>query len=197
MTRDAARRSSPILAIISFVVITAAACSGITLPGQSTSTGSGPGASLPGASIGTAADLEAMLPAQLCGQPSKKSSLGAGLQPSTGTESPNPFGELFGTLGATGSAQVAVAIPTDETTCKVSVGAFRLTGANQAILQGVLSMMAAQSGGEVTNTNVGGKTVIKVVEDNDTTYVYIKGDVIFAVAAPGDDLAAPALSALP
>jgi hypothetical protein len=195
MIRDAGRRSRAAFAIVSFVFITAAAaCSGLALPGQSSGTSGVPAGSLPAVSIGSAADLEALLPDQLCGAPATKQSFSGTVGGPSG--SANPYGDLIGALGG-GSGAVAVVSPADENTCKVGAVAFQLTGANQAFLQIALQAMAAGSGGSAANTSVGGKTVIKAPDSDTTTYVYVKGDVVFVVEAPSDDLAAPVLSALP
>src|SRR3954468_5695432 len=107
MNRDAGQRSRASLVIVSFVLITAAACSGISLPGQSSGTGSGPGASV-AISIGSAKDLEALLPDTLCGQPAEKGSASgsAGLPGASG--SPDPFGGIVGALGGAGSLGAAL-----------------------------------------------------------------------------------------
>jgi hypothetical protein len=197
MIRHAAHRFGSIGAM-TLAMLIAAACNGIALPGQSSApTSAAGGGSVPGASIGTAADLEAMLPSQLCGKPAKKQSIAAGLPSASPGSSVNPFGDLFGALGGTGAAQIAVVEPVDSTTCKLSAAAFRLTGVNQAFLQMILSTMASQSGGSSGNVTLGGKSVIKVADTESTTYVYVKGDVIFAIDASGDDLATSVLSALP
>jgi len=185
MTRDVARRSRAAFAIVSFVLIAAAACSGISLPGQSSGTGaSGAGGSIPAISIGSAKDLEALLPDQLCGQPAEKAS-GSGTANLPGPSgSVDPFGGLVGALGGTGSVGAAVVQPKDGSTCKVSAGAFQITGIGQGMLNTLLSVMAAGSGGEAKGANVGGKAVVKVTDQEAPLYVYAKGDIVFVVEAP-------------
>jgi hypothetical protein len=199
MTHDAGRRSRAALTIVSFFLITAAACSGLSLPGQSSGTGASgvPGASGPAVSIGSAKDLEALLPDQLCGQPAEKNSAaGSGSLPGA-SGSADPFGGIVGALGGTGSVGAAVVEPKDTSTCKVSAGAFQITGIGQGMLSTLLSVMAAGSGGDATNVNLGGKAVVKVSDQDTPIYVYAKGDIVFVVEAPTDDDAAPVLSVLP
>jgi len=194
MTRIHARRFGPILVIALPLVF--AACGAITLPGQSAGTGApttGPGSSLlPGVSFGDDKALEAFLPATLCGQPSKKQSYSAssGQLPDA---SANPYAALFSGLG---SGSIAIAEPADSA-CKSGVAAFKLQGANQFLIQAFLAAMAADAGGASTQVNLGGKTVTKVTEDSDITYVYAKNDTMFVITAASDDEAASILSALP
>ena len=198
MTRDVARRSRAAFAIVSFVLIAAAACSGLTLPGQSSGTGgSGAVGSIPAISIGSAKDLEALLPDTLCGQPAEKNS-GSGTATLPGPSgSVDPFGGIVGALGGTGSLGAAVVEPKDSSTCKVSAGAFQITGIAPGMLNTLLTVMAAGSGGDAKGATVGGTAVVKVSDQETPLYVYAKGDIVFVVEAPTDDDAAPVLSALP
>ena len=200
MTRDAGRRSRATFAIVSFVLIAAAtACSGLSLPGQSSGTGSSgaPGTAGPQISIGSAKDLEALLPNELCGQPAdKQSAAGSGALPGP-SGSVDPFGGIVGALGGTGSVGAAVVQPKDASTCKVSAGAFQISGIGQGMLNTLLSVMAAGSGGDATSATIGGKAVVKVSDPEAPLYVYAKGDIVFIVEAPTDDLAATVLSVLP
>ena len=199
MTRTHARRFGPILVIALPLIF--AACNAITLPGQSTGTAgapttgptTGPGGSpLPGVSFGDDKALEAFLPATLCGQPSKKQSYSAssGQMPDAST---NPYAALFSGLG---SGSIAVAEPADST-CKSGAAAFKLQGANQFLIQAFLAAMAADSGTAASQVNLGGKTVTKVAEEGDITYVYARNDTMFVVTAASDDEAASILAALP
>jgi len=199
MTRLAARRFGLIL-VIALPMIVAAACGGLnlTLPGQSSSATSQPQATAgPGGSpivgVGGAKDLEATLPNELCGQPSKKQSFAANAAQLPDASS-NPYSALFASLG---SGAFAIAEPAS-TDCKVSAGAFRLQGANQFLIQAFLLAAAADTSGQSSQVNVGGKAVTKIDDESDEIlYIYVKGETIYVVGAPSDDLAGPALSALP
>jgi hypothetical protein len=191
MTRDATRRFG-LLLVSSLVLMGAVACGGLTLPGQSAATSpSGPSSSAVGG-VGGAADLEALLPSQLCGQPSKKQSFGG--TANIPDASNNPYAALFAGLGSGG---VAIAEPASTDTCKVSAAAFRLQGANQLIIQAFLAAAANDSGGQSSQVNLGGKAATKVDDAGDVLYIYVKGDTIFVVGAPSDDLATPVLAGLP
>ena len=184
-----------VMATLAAIAILAGGCGAITLPGQSTSATLAPGSSIT-IGVGTAQDLEAMLPAQLCGETAVKQSFSGGVAGAASPDaSTNPYAAVFAGLG---TGAVAVAEPPDGSTCKVSAAAFRLTGANQLIIQAFLLAAASDSGGQSTQVNVGGKAVTKIDDGSgDITYFYVKGDTIFAIEAPSDDLAGPALSALP
>ena len=200
MTRLAARRFGLIL-VIALPMIVAAACGGLnlTLPGQSSSATSQPQATAgPGGSpivgVGGAKDLEATLPNELCGQPSKKQSFAANAAQLPDASS-NPYSALFASLG---SGAFAVAEPASKDTCKVSAAAFRLQGANQFLIQAFLLAAASDSSGQSTQVNLGGKAATKIDDQTDEIlYIYVKGDTIYVVGAPGDDLAGPVLSVLP
>jgi hypothetical protein len=199
MTRLAARRFGLIL-VTALAMIVAVACNGlnVTLPGQSSAPTTGAATSGPGASLGLtvsdAKDLEKLLPDQLCGQPSVKKSIAAGAGPLPDASS-NPYAALFASLG---SGAFALAAPASADSCKVSAGAFRLQGANQILIQAFLLAAAADSSGQSTQVNLGGKAVTKIDDQTDETlYIYVRGDTIFVVGAPSDDLASPVLSGLP
>jgi hypothetical protein len=203
MTRTHTRLFGPILVVASAMIV-AVACNAVnvTLPGQSSSATSQPttgqATTGPGGSIligvGGAPDLEATLPDQLCGQPSKKQSFAAG-----GTQLPDPSSNPYSSLLAIlGTGAFAVAEPASSDTCKVSAGAFRMQGANQFLIQAFLLAAASDSNGQSTQVNLGGKAATKIDDQSDEIlYIYIKGDTIYMVGAPGDDLAGPVLSALP
>lgn len=199
MTRTAARRFGPILVILLPLIV--AACGAVSLPGQpttgaptsgpTTAPGGSPGASI---GIGGAKDLEATLPNELCGQPSKKQSFAAGAAQLPDPSS-NPYSALIALLG-TGS--FAIAEPTSSDACKVSAAAFRMQGANQFLIQAFLLAAASDSSGQSTQVNLGGKAATKIDDQSDEVlYIYVKGDTIYMIGAPGDDLAGPVLSALP
>jgi hypothetical protein len=197
MSRTAARRFGPILVILLPIIV--AACGAVSLPGQPTTgaptTGptTAPGGS-PIVGVGGAKDLEATLPDQLCGQPSKKQSFAAGATELPDASS-NPYSALIALLG-TGS--FAIAEPTSSDTCKVSAAAFRMQGANQFLIQAFLLAAASDSSGQSTQVNLGGKAATKIDDQSDEIlYIYVKGDTIYMIGAPGDDLAGPVLSALP
>jgi len=203
MTRLATRRLGLILAIASAMIV-AVACNAVnvTLPGQSsaatTQPTTGQATTGPGGSIligvGGAKDLEATLPSQLCGQPSVKQSFAANAAQLPAASS-NPYSALFASLG---SGAFAIAEPASKDTCKVSAAAFRLQGANQFIIQAFLLAAASDSSGQSTQVNLGGKAATKIDDQSDEIlYIYVKVDTIYVVGAPSDDLAGPALSALP
>jgi hypothetical protein len=191
-----------ILAIASAMII-AVACNAVnvTLPGQSPAATSQPGQATTGPDgsiligVGGAKDLEATLPAQLCGQPSKKQSFAAGA-----TQLPDPSSNPYsGLVALLGTGAFAIAEPASSDTCKVSAAAFRLQGANQFLIQAFLLAAASDANGQSTQVTVGGKATTKIDDqsDDEILYIYVKGDTIYMVGAPSDDLAGPALSALP
>jgi hypothetical protein len=156
-------------------------------------TGGGGGTGVGG--LNGAPDLEAQLPSTACGQPVKKSSFsgsGSGLTPDA---SANPMLSMLGAFGTGGNVSIAIAEPTSSD-CNVSYFAYRVAGSNQQAFQMILSAIGLSAGGS-GNVNVGGKAVLKIPDTPTSTYLYVKGDTIFAVSAPTDDAAAPGLSALP
>jgi hypothetical protein len=208
---------SSALAIVSIVVVAlVAACSSSATPGPSGApggVGGGAGgllqsleAALPslGAgglpslgplpSLNGAPDLEAELPSTLCNQPAQKSSIGAALASGLPDASLNPMIAAFGALGG-GNANIALSEPTSSD-CNVSVFAYQVPGANQNIFTTIISALALSSGGGA-NSTIGGKSVLKLPDSDTSTYLYTKGDTVFAVSAPTDDDAAPVLQALP
>lgn len=208
---------SSALAVVSIVVVAlVAACSSSATPGPSGAgggVGGGAGgllqslqAALPSLGIGDfpsigplpslngAPDLEAELPSTLCNQPAQKSSIGAGLASALPDASLDPMIAAFSAFGGAG-ANIALSEPTSSD-CNVSVFAYQVPGAQQNVFTTIISALSLSAGGGA-NTTLGGKAVLKLPDSDTSTYLYIKGDTVFAVSAPTDDDAAPVLQALP
>ncbi|HYC07843.1 MAG TPA: hypothetical protein VEG29_07945 [Candidatus Binatia bacterium] len=216
-------RASALTLVTIVIVALVAACSSSATPGPSgASGGNGLGGGLGGAlqslgaelpsnpldlsslglnlnlgsgSPGTlngAPDLEALLPSTLCNQPAQKSSVGAGLASALPDASLDPMIAAFGALGG-GSANIALSEPTSSD-CNVSVFAYQVPGAQQNVFTTIISMLALSGG---STTTIGGKAVTKIPDTPTSTYLYVKGDTVFAVSAPTDDEAAPVLQGLP
>jgi hypothetical protein len=201
------------LALVTIVIVAlVAGCSSSATPGPS---GAGGGGGLGGAlqslglqlpsnlpslnlnlgSPGTlngAPDLEAELPSTLCNAPATRSSIGAGLASALPDASLDPMIAAFGALGG-GTANIALSEPT-ATDCNVSVFAYQVPGAQQNVFTTIISMLALSGG---STTTIGGKAVTKIPDTPTSTYLYVKGDTVFAVSAPTDDDAAPVLQGLP
>ena len=69
----------------------------------------------------------------------------------------------------------------------VSLAAYRLKGVDaNTLLTAFVQLLSADEAPTVTDANVGGKAVKKVVTADMTSYVYTKGDVLFTVGTSGD-----------
>lgn len=83
----------------------------------------------------------------------------------------------------------------------VSLAAYRLKGVDaNTLLTAFVQLLSADEAPTVTDANVGGKAVKKVVTADMTSYVYTKGDVLFTVGTSGDGTeaaVAEAISKLP
>jgi hypothetical protein len=177
-----------------------AAPSGSSLPSIALPSGSGafPSFSLPHEDPA----LEAVLPSSINGAQLQKGSFkGAGFVQGAGNNA-KQFTDFLGALGKSPN-DVSFAIAVDMSgTFQGSVGAFRVAGADQGQLMTAFTAAAKQgaSGAQVTQANVGGKDVTKIVDPTDTSgaqYVYGKGDTLFLAQAKDDATAATMLQALP
>jgi hypothetical protein len=196
MTRTARPVIGTIVAATALMVVVA--CSNLTIttttpvPGGATPVG---GATQPGgqASGGftTAADLEAALPATLCGQPSTKGSV-TGTGTLNASAPPNPFAAF---AGGSASGAFAYAKPTSSD-CQTSAIAFSAGGAAGGFIMSAIAL-AAMGSGSGSQLNLGGKMVYKLVDTPTSTYIYAKGDALYAVDAATDDDAAAALQQMP
>lgn len=196
MTRFARPAFGPVIGALALVVALAACGSAATpspaVPGATTPGGgpTAPGGSPIVGGLTTAPELEAALPSTLCGKPSKKGSA-AGSATVDASAPPNPFAAFGG--GAGGA--FAFADSTDDS-CDTSAVAFSATGMGSGFMMQAIALAAAGSGtgGQV---NLGGKQVYKLVDTPTSTYIYAKGDALFAVEAATDDAAAEALQQMP
>jgi hypothetical protein len=103
----------------------------------------------------------------------------------TGTD-PNDLSSAFGTAFNTDSGEFVVIV------------AFRVAGANEAqLLQEFKTVMEESSGTPLTETSVGGKSVLVMSETDSTSYLYVRGDTIFTVSASPPALSEEALAQLP
>lgn len=174
--------------------------SGSSLPSIALPSGSGafPSFSLPHEDPA----LEAVLPSSINGAQLQKGSFkGAGFVQGAGNNA-KQFTDFLGALGKSPN-DVSFAIAVDMSgQFQGSVGAFRVAGADQGQLLTAFTAAAKQgtSGAQVTQANVGGKDVTKIVDPTDTAgaqYVYGKGDTLFLAQAKDDATAATVLQALP
>ena len=144
--------------------------------------------------------LEALLPGQLCGQAATKlSASGTRFQQ---YETPTEKAALE-QLGKTPADVVfAIALPNlaGTSTCDTSAFIYRIKGADPDKFKALFIALAKQEENTTyTQGNVGGKAVyIGTTPGGKTkTYAYFNGDALFAVSAPDDATAAPALQAMP
>jgi hypothetical protein len=82
----------------------------------------------------------------------------------------------------------------------ITLVAIRVAGADEGrLLDEFLAAMQTENTGQVTEQTVGGKDVVAFGSEVQgvSTYMYVKGDVIFIIGASDADLAADALAALP
>ena len=135
--------------------------------------------------------LEDQLPDEVAGVQLNKSSLaGASL---AGTPDSN-VSKVLSQLGKT-PADISAAFGASTV---VSVGAYRLKGVDASILLAAfVQVLTGDATPTITDASIGGKAVKKVVTDNQTIYVYAKGDVLFTVGLGTDAAIAEAISKLP
>lgn len=143
--------------------------------------------------------LEALLPSVLGGVAlTSASQAGADLSTSSG-----PFDAFLGSLGKT-RADFTVASAYSEGSLKAEVGAWRVVGANSALLlPGFRSAVQASSTTPLTQAEeeVGGRSVTRIGDPGQLTrgplYVVVRGDTLFFVQTPDPALAAEAMQKLP
>ena len=92
---------------------------------------------------------------------------------------------------------MAIALdPTDK--LPLSFGAIQLAGVDGgAFLKAYVSSQRANSGGQVSEARLGGKTVTTMTGSSGTTYIYANGDTLFYVLSSDPKLAVVGLAALP
>ena len=203
------------MALIALIVAcgsSATAAPGSGTPGGATNPGSTPGAatydplgglfgSLGLGSLGLgnflhgAPDLEAVLPAQMCGAPTLKFSMGGASFGAAAGQIPAMY---TGFIGATGKSLADVSFASASSTGSGScpdITAFKVNGLDQNALQGFYTTMQTSDSLDPQSANVGGRAVVKTSDGN---YAYFKNDTVFVVDASGDDAAAAtALQLLP
>jgi hypothetical protein len=95
---------------------------------------------------------------------------------------------------------IAIAVPVDTSAGdSISVGAYQIAGVDASAFWGAMqsAFAKAASDAQVSDANVGGKSVKKVVATDTTTYIYPHGDTLFFVSGKDDSLVSQALSQLP
>ncbi len=128
--------------------------------------------------------LEALLPDQIGGQPTQKLSMTGATFLGDGGSSTNDFTTILTRLGKS-PADLSVA---GASTDALQVFAFRVKGvdANQ-LFQAFVQLASSAQGDVVSDANIGGKAVKKVVTvDGAVSYIYASGDVLFTVDVSSD-----------
>lgn len=180
------------------------------VPGGATPAGATPGGGGPGAtndplggllgSLGLgnflhgAPELEAALPAQMCGAPALKFSMGGA---SFGAAAGQVPAFYTGFLGLTGKSMADVSFASASSTGSGScpdITAFRVNGLDANALQSLYAQLQTSDGYTTTPANVAGKNVLK---SSNSEYAYFKGDTVFTVDASTDEEAAIGLQMLP
>ncbi len=208
------RHTIPAAVAAGALVLVLAACGGAASPSPSASTAAelpsqaapptvapaasaAPGASsAPGGALPSGApDLEALLPDTVCGQTAVKTSLAGNQLASSGA---GGLAQAFAALAALGksSNDFAMAIASAPNT-NCNIGVMRIAGIDTTMLQSVMTSAAAQQGASATQTTLGGKTVYKITEGANTTYVYFTGDKVVFATADSDSDAQAMLQNLP
>jgi hypothetical protein len=129
-------------------------------------------------------DLEALLPDQIGGKPVQKLSMAGTSFLVGGGSSSDDFTKILTQFGKS-PADLSVAVGGTDS---IQLGAFRVKGvdANQ-LFQSFLQLASSAQGDVVSDANVGGKSVKKVVTvDGDVSYIYASGDVLFTVDSTSD-----------
>ncbi len=145
--------------------------------------------------------LEAQLPSTLGGAQLVKGSFkGSSFLQGAGSNA-QQYQAFLGVLGKSPS-DVSFAIAFDMSGGSgIGAGAFRIAGADQGQLLAAFqnATQQASSGAQISQANLGGKAVTKIVQgtSSQTEYVYAKGDTLFFVYASDDATAGAALQSMP
>ncbi|MFL5679065.1 MAG: hypothetical protein ACJ77B_00520 [Chloroflexota bacterium] len=139
------------------------------------------------------ADLEAQLPSTFCNTPTQKFSL-AGNDATVDAD----FLAVIQKLGKTAAdTSVATAATTTGECAGINLIALRVKGVDQGQFEQAFIASQNAKPDKATKTNVGGKDVWTFVDNDETNYIYFKGDTIFGVTAPDQAGAAKGLAVLP
>jgi hypothetical protein len=147
-------------------------------------------------------ELEALLPDQIGGKQTAKSSMKGSELMASGSDN-QKFIDFLTSVGAQpDDVSVAFAFVLSTTADSTAVAAFRVKGVDHSILLNELStaMQSDESATGFTDANVGGKSVKKgTAPGQQTTAVYLYGvaDLVFSVTSGSDAAAAEVLSHLP
>jgi hypothetical protein len=147
-------------------------------------------------SFNSDAELEAMLPDTIGGQTVVKQSLSGQDFINLGMGGGDALEPLLNELGATVD-DLSVAIGSAG---QVVVFAYRIQGVPaDRIFQGLeAAMEAGGAGGEVSQQTIAGRQVTVVTTPTETTYIYLKDDVVFIVGgALSPEILEDAISQLP
>lgn len=155
-----------------------------------------PGFSFALPSFSSDQELEGMFPSDIAGQALTVQSMSGNdfLAFAGGTN--NPLGPALQQLGKTPEdLSVAFGGTADGS---ITVFAFRIKGVNAGqFLNAYTGVAGSSSGATITDANLGGKAVKKVVTGPQTVYLYLHGDVIWTVTSTSPTNLAEAFTKLP
>lgn len=95
---------------------------------------------------------------------------------------------------------IAIAVPVDTSAGdSISIGVYQIAGIDATAFWGAMQTAFAKgaANAQISDANVGGKSVKKVVTTDSTAYIYPRGDMLFFVSGKDDSLVSQALSQLP
>ncbi len=148
--------------------------------------------------------LEAALPNQVGSVTLQKLSFKGNSSFLAGAGQSDQLQSLQGALQGLGKSMtdvgIAIAVPTDTSAGdSISVGVYQISGIDANAFWGAMqtAFASAAANAQISDANVGGKAVKKVVSTDSTAYIYPHGDMLFFVSGKDDSLIAQALSALP
>jgi hypothetical protein len=148
------------------------------------------------------AELEALLPDQIGGKQTIKSSMKGSELLASGSDN-QKFIDFLNSVGAQpDDVSVAFAFAVSTTADSTAVAAFRVKGVDHSRLLTELTtaMQDDQSATNFTDATVGGKSVKKGTAPGEqavSVYIYGVADLVFSVTSASDDAAAEVLSHLP
>ncbi|HEY6058873.1 MAG TPA: hypothetical protein VIV06_12640 [Candidatus Limnocylindrales bacterium] len=150
-----------------------------------------------GALLHGAPDLEAALPDQVAGQQLQKVSFTASSAALGGANQSQEFQQIQDALGGLGKSlsDLTFAIASSDS---LTIGAYRIAGVDaNTVWNAFTTAMQQGTKADVSDANLGGKSVKKVVTEDSTTYLYPHGDTLFFVTSDSNDLLNAAMASLP
>jgi hypothetical protein len=139
-----------------------------------------------------ATDLEALLPAEMCGASTIKTSVSGDAFASSGDPELKALMEQLGKTPADVSVAAGIA---GASGCTVTI--FRVNGADTIRLHDVFVAEASKEGPAPQEKTIGGKTVLVGADVNKFGFAYFKDDKVILFTAPDDAKAAEIATALP